>query len=101
MRNIRTAETEKLLEGVSHDGNIAHTNEMAIFCENIGVDFWEAPWAANSRYVIFISQSSCRGTSISVYPQFIIYSARNYRKKVSASFRNFKKTFGKKLILNS
>src|ERR671914_2284692 len=48
MGNIRTAETEKLLEGVYRDVNIALANEMAKFCERAGVDFWEAREAANS-----------------------------------------------------
>ena len=42
MNSIRAAETEKLLEGVYRDVNIALANEMAKFCENVGVDFWEA-----------------------------------------------------------
>src|ERR687898_1401997 len=49
MGKIRTAETEKLLEGVYRDVNIALANEMAKFCEKAGVDFWEAREAANSQ----------------------------------------------------
>src|SRR5919197_3620842 len=40
--NIRTAETEKLFEGVYRDVNIALANELAKFCEKVGVNFWEA-----------------------------------------------------------
>src|SRR2546423_9986741 len=47
--NIRTAEMEKLLEGVYRDANIALANELAKFCEQVGVDFWEAREAANSQ----------------------------------------------------
>jgi nucleotide sugar dehydrogenase len=46
MSSIRTAETEKLLEGVYRDVNIALANELAKFCEKVGIDFWEARDAA-------------------------------------------------------
>ena len=42
MSSIKAAETEKLLEGVYRDANIALANELAKYCEKIGVDFWEA-----------------------------------------------------------
>ncbi|WP_337863863.1 nucleotide sugar dehydrogenase [Nitrososphaera sp.] len=77
MSNIRTAETEKLLEGVYRDVNIALANEMARFCEKAGVDFWEARDAANSQPFCHIHRPGVGvgGACIPVYPQFILYAA--------------------------
>jgi nucleotide sugar dehydrogenase len=78
MGNIRTAETEKLLEGVYRDVNIALANEMAKFCEKAGVDFWEAREAANSQPFCHIHKpgAGVGGACIPVYPQFILYAAK-------------------------
>src|ERR671914_1988960 len=77
MGNIRTAETEKLLEGVYRDVNIALANEMAKFCERAGVDFWEAREAANSQPFCHIHKpgAGVGGACIPVYPQFILHTA--------------------------
>src|SRR5919106_5760382 len=76
--NIRTAETEKLLEGVYRDVNIALANEMAKFCEKAGVDFWEAREAANSQPFCHIHKPGVGvgGACIPVYPQFVLYAAK-------------------------
>src|ERR687891_1986533 len=78
MGNIRTVETEKLLEGVYRDVNIALANEMAKFCEKAGVDFWEAREAANSQPFCHIHKPGVGvgGACIPVYPQFVLYAAR-------------------------
>lgn len=78
MHNIKTAETEKLLEGVYRDVNIALANEMARFCEKVGVDFWEAREGANSQPFCHIHKPGVGvgGACIPVYPQFILDSAR-------------------------
>jgi nucleotide sugar dehydrogenase len=75
--NIRTAEAEKLLEGVYRDVNIALANEMAKFCEKAGVDFWEAREAANSQPFCHIHKpgAGVGGACIPVYPQFILHAA--------------------------
>ena len=75
--NMRTAETEKLLEGVYRDVNIALANEMAKFCESIGVDFWEAREAANSQPFSHIHKpgAGVGGACIPVYPQFVLHAA--------------------------
>jgi nucleotide sugar dehydrogenase len=78
MANIRTAETEKLLEGVYRDVNIALANEMAKFCEKAGVDFWEAREAANSQPFCHIHKPGVGvgGACIPIYPQFILHAAK-------------------------
>ena len=75
--SIRTAETEKLLEGVYRDVNIALANELAKFCEKVGVDFWEARDAANSQPFCHIHKPGVGvgGACIPVYPQFILHTA--------------------------
>lgn len=77
MSNMRTAETEKLLEGVYRDVNIALANEMAKLCEKVGVNFWEAREAANSQPFCHIHKpgAGVGGACIPVYPQFILHTA--------------------------
>src|SRR5918997_1880395 len=77
MGNIRTAEAEKLLEGVYRDVNIALANEMAKFCEKAGVDFWEAREAANSQPFCHLHKPGpgVGGACIPVYPHFILHAA--------------------------
>jgi hypothetical protein len=77
MTSMRTAETEKLLEGVYRDVNIALANEMARFCEKVGVNFWEAREAANSQPFCHIHKpgAGVGGACIPVYPQFILHTA--------------------------
>ncbi len=77
MDSMRTAETEKLLEGVYRDVNIALANEMARFCEKIGVDFWKAREAANSQPFSHIHKPGVGvgGACIPVYPQFVLHAA--------------------------
>jgi nucleotide sugar dehydrogenase len=75
--SMRTAEAEKLLEGVYRDVNIALANEMAKFCEKVGVDFWVARDAANSQPFCHIHKpgAGVGGACIPVYPQFILHAA--------------------------
>jgi nucleotide sugar dehydrogenase len=77
MGSIRAAETEKLFEGVYRDVNIALSNELAKFCEKVGVDFWEIRKAANSQPFCNIHRPGVGvgGACIPVYPQFILDTA--------------------------
>src|SRR5919198_2010885 len=79
--NIRTAETEKLFEGVYRDVNIALANELAKFCEKVSVNFWEAREAANSQPFCHIHKPGVGvgGACIPVYPQFIIDTANRIK----------------------
>jgi hypothetical protein len=75
--SMRTAEAEKLLEGVYRDVNIALANELALYCEKAGIDFWEAREAANSQPFCHIHKPGVGvgGACIPVYPQFVLHSA--------------------------
>ena len=79
--NIRTAEAEKLFEGVYRDVNIALANELAKFCEKVSVNFWEAREAANSQPFCHIHKPGVGvgGACIPVYPQFIIDTANRIK----------------------
>jgi nucleotide sugar dehydrogenase len=76
--SVRTAEAEKLFEGVYRDVNIALANEMAKFCEAAGIDFWQARYAANSQPFCHIHKPGIGvgGACIPVYPQFILDVAK-------------------------
>jgi nucleotide sugar dehydrogenase len=77
LSDFKTAEIEKLLEGVYRDANIALANEMAILCENLGISFWEAREAANSQPFCHIHRAGIGvgGACIPVYPQFVLHTA--------------------------
>lgn len=71
---IKTAEAEKLFEGVYRDVNIALANELARMSEKLGINFWEAQKAANSQNFCHIHDPGIGvgGACIPVYPQFIL-----------------------------
>jgi len=72
--SIKTAEAEKLFEGIYRDVNIALANELSILSEKLGIDFWEAKNAANSQPFCHIHNPGIGvgGACIPVYPQFIM-----------------------------
>jgi nucleotide sugar dehydrogenase len=71
---IKTAEAEKLFEGVYRDVNISLANELARLCDRLNIDFWEAKKAANSQSFCHIHDPGIGvgGACIPIYPQFII-----------------------------
>src|SRR5437870_6216966 len=81
MSSMRAAETEKLFEGVYRDVNIALANELAKFCEKIGVNFWESRDAANSQPFCHLHTPGVGvgGACIPVYPQFILHAAKQVK----------------------
>ena len=92
MSNIKTAETEKLLEGVYRDVNIALANEVAKFCEKLGVDFWEVREASNSQPFCQIHKPGIGvgGACIPVYPQFILQTAA--KMKINCNITRLSRT---------
>ena len=77
MSTIKTAEFEKLCEGVYRDVNIALANELVKIAEQIGIDFWEARNAANSQPFCNLHKpgTGVGGACIPVYPRFLIETA--------------------------
>ncbi|MHB8566260.1 MAG: nucleotide sugar dehydrogenase [Nitrososphaerales archaeon] len=73
MPSIETAEMEKLAEGVYRDVNIAVANELAIVCDELGIDFFAVREAANSQPFCHIHSPGfgVGGACIPVYPVFV------------------------------
>lgn len=82
MSSIANAEAEKIFEGVYRDVNIALANELADFCEMVGVNYWEARKAANSQPFCHLHYpgTGVGGLCIPVYPKFVIESATKMGK---------------------
>jgi len=83
--SIANAEAEKLFEGVFRDVNIALANELAKFCEEIGVNFWEARKGANSQPFcnIHYPGTGVGGLCIPIYSMFLLNVAKKIGKKMS------------------
>jgi len=81
MSTIASAETEKLFEGVYRDVNVALANELANFCEGIGVNYWEVRKGSNSQPFCHLHYpgTGVGGLCIPVYPQFVIAKAKRMR----------------------
>ena len=84
MDSISNAEAEKLFEGVYRDVNIALANELADYCERVGVNFWEARKGANSQPFchLHFPGTGVGGLCIPVYPRFVIESSKKIGKHV-------------------
>lgn len=82
LSSLENAEAEKLFEGVYRDVNIALANELADFCEKIGIDFWETRDAANSQPYchLHFPGTGVGGLCIPIYPQFVLNSAKEIGK---------------------
>ena len=63
------------------DVNIALANELAKFCEKIGVNFWESRDAANSQPFCHLHTPGVGvgGACIPLYPQFIVHAAKQVK----------------------
>jgi UDP-N-acetyl-D-mannosaminuronic acid dehydrogenase len=69
-----TAETCKLMENTFRDVNIALANELALMCENIGVNVWEAISLANlhPRINYHTPGPGVGGHCVAVDPWFLV-----------------------------
>lgn len=74
MPSIKAAECVKVFEGVFRDVNIALANELAQYCQSIGVDAIDAFAAANTQPYCHIHTPSCGvgGHCIPYYPYFVM-----------------------------
>ena len=102
MSSLANAESEKLFEGVYRDVNIALANELAEFCESIGVNFWEARKGANSQPYCHLHYpgTGVGGLCIPVYPKFILQEAKKVRKhlKITEFARKINDAMPKKCV---
>ncbi|MEV4455204.1 nucleotide sugar dehydrogenase [Microbispora sp. NPDC049633] len=75
----REAEMAKLLENTYRHVNIALVNEMAIFCDELGVNLWEAIEAASTKpfgFQKFLPGPGVGGHCIPVDPSYLSYTVR-------------------------
>ncbi|MDA0631809.1 nucleotide sugar dehydrogenase [Nonomuraea sp. CA-218870] len=77
--STREAEMAKLLENTYRHVNIALVNEMAIFCDELGIDLWEAIEAAATKpfgFHKFLPGPGVGGHCIPVDPSYLSYTVR-------------------------
>ncbi|GAB1477163.1 nucleotide sugar dehydrogenase [Bacillota bacterium] len=74
LTDARTAELCKTAENTYRDVNIAFANELAVICENLGVNVWEAIELCNKHPRVNIHQPGpgVGGHCIAVDPWFIV-----------------------------
>lgn len=78
VRDAVTAELVKLFEGIYRDVNIALANELAVFCEKLGVNYYEVRDAANTQPYSHLHTpgAGVGGVCIPFYPYFVIEVAK-------------------------
>ncbi|MEM3799996.1 MAG: nucleotide sugar dehydrogenase [Thermoprotei archaeon] len=86
VRDSTTAEVVKLFEGVYRDVNIALANELALYSQSVGVDYYEVRDAANSQPYshLHLPGPGVGGMCIPVYPYFVMEygAARGFKPKL-------------------
>ena len=105
MSSLANAESEKLFEGVYRDVNIALANELAEFCEAIGVNFWESRKGANSQPYCHLHYpgTGVGGLCIPVYPKFVLHEAKKIKKhlQITAFARKINDAMPKKCVTDA
>lgn len=79
VKGTREAELAKLLENTYRHVNIALMNEMAIFCDELGVDLWSAIDAASTKpfgFAAFRPGPGVGGHCIPVDPNYLSHAVR-------------------------
>ncbi|HOV32256.1 MAG TPA: nucleotide sugar dehydrogenase [Candidatus Hydrogenedens sp.] len=77
--NARTAEMVKLLENTFRAVNIALVNEMAIMCDQLGVDIWEVVDAAKTKpfgFMPFYPGPGLGGHCIPIDPAYLSWKMK-------------------------
>jgi UDP-N-acetyl-D-mannosaminuronic acid dehydrogenase len=74
LTDVTTAEMVKIVENTYRDVNIALANELALLCEDLGIDFWEVARYANRhpRVNVHAAGPGVGGHCISVDPWFLV-----------------------------
>jgi nucleotide sugar dehydrogenase len=78
-RGTREAEMAKLLENTYRHVNIALVNEMAVFCDDLGIDLWDAIEAASTKpfgFQAFSPGPGVGGHCIPIDPNYLSYRVR-------------------------
>lgn len=77
LSSIRAAEITKLAENVYRDVNLALSNELALLCEKMGVDYAEVQAAANTQPYCHLLKPGLVGGHIPKDPYLLISEAEN------------------------
>ncbi|OQB38650.1 MAG: UDP-N-acetyl-D-glucosamine 6-dehydrogenase [Candidatus Hydrogenedentes bacterium ADurb.Bin179] len=74
LTSATTAEMIKIVENTFRDVNIALANEIALLCENLGIDFWQVARHANRHPRVNVHQAGpgVGGHCIAVDPWFLV-----------------------------
>ncbi|TQN30391.1 nucleotide sugar dehydrogenase [Haloactinospora alba] len=78
-RGTREAEMAKLLENTYRHVNIALVNEMAVFCQELGVDLWDAISCAATKpfgFQAFYPGPGVGGHCIPIDPNYLSYKVK-------------------------
>lgn len=89
MSSIKAAEAVKVVEGVYRDVNIALANELAVWCEEHGLDALEVFQAANTQPYCHLHMpgAGVGGHCIPVYPWFVINLAKKTNPRLVKTAR--------------
>lgn len=83
VKGAREAETAKLLENTYRHINIALVNEMAKFCHDLDIDFWDVIRAAETKpfgFQAFYPGPGVGGHCIPIDPNYLSYQVRKTLK---------------------
>ena len=87
LTSCRAAELAKLLENTFRHVNIALVNEMAMLCQEMGIDVWEVTEAAATKPFGFMSFSPGPGVGGHCIPLDPTYLAWQVRREAGHQFR--------------
>ncbi|AMM53553.1 nucleotide sugar dehydrogenase [Pyrococcus kukulkanii] len=89
MSSIKAAEAVKVFEGVYRDVNIALANELALWCEEHGLDALEIFKAANTQPYCHLHMpgAGVGGHCIPIYPWFVINLAKKTNPRLIKTAR--------------
>ncbi|RLG40437.1 MAG: nucleotide sugar dehydrogenase [Thermoproteota archaeon] len=89
MSSIKAAEAVKVFEGIYRDVNIALANELALWCEEHGLDALEIFRTANTQPYCHLHMpgAGVGGHCIPVYPWFVINLAKNVNPRLIKTAR--------------
>ncbi len=89
MSDVISAEAVKVFEGVYRDVNIGLANELALYCEEKGVDALEVFEAANTQPFCHIHEpgAGVGGHCIPVYPWFVMNQMEKKEAEVISTSR--------------
>jgi UDP-N-acetyl-D-glucosamine dehydrogenase len=80
VEGTREAELAKLLENTYRHVNIALVNEMAVFCDELGIDLWRAIDAAKTKpfgFTAFYPGPGVGGHCIPIDPNYLSHRVRS------------------------